>query len=51
MAVSRESPMMVPSNAPRLAASPEPSKMEEHARGSVRKRAASNQTEKVFVIL
>jgi hypothetical protein len=35
----------------RLAASPEPSKMEEHARGSVRKRAASNQTEKVFVIL
>ena len=47
----RESPMMVPSNAPRLAASPEPSKMEEHARGSVRKRAASNQTEKVFVIL
>ncbi|BEE01715.1 hypothetical protein Ri1_38250 [Aeromonas dhakensis] len=51
MAVSRESAMMVPSKAPRLAASPDPSKMEEHASGNVRKRAASNQIDKVFVIL
>jgi hypothetical protein len=42
--------MMPRSKAPRLAARPDPSKMEEQARGRVRKRAANNHTEKVFVI-
>ncbi|BEE19296.1 hypothetical protein VAWG006_35490 [Aeromonas enteropelogenes] len=51
MAVSRESAMMVPSKAPRLAASPEPRRMDEQASGNVRKRAASNHVDKVFVIL